>query len=107
MIEYICFDKDAACASVAASARCSDCPTLKKAALPVQPDIADLLEADAMLKEIGKICRQQTRFVGSYAKIVRQAIALQPTDRNFCQRCGQRLGDDTYIHTCSLPESKA
>ena len=35
-----------------------------------------------------------------------QPAIAQPepaTERNFCERCGQRLGDDTYIHTCSPP----
>jgi hypothetical protein len=37
-------------------------------------DMQALLEARAMLSEIGLICREQTRFVGSYADIVRQAF---------------------------------
>jgi hypothetical protein len=48
------------------------------AAFEAQEEAADdlqaLLEARAMLSEIGLICREQTRFVGSYAEIVRQAF---------------------------------
>ena len=35
---------------------------------------------------------------------------VQPTaqpERNFCGRCGQRLGDADHIHTCTPPESKS
>ena len=32
-----------------------------------------------------------------------QEVDTRPTARNFCQRCGQRLGDADHIHTCSLP----
>lgn len=39
-------------------------------------ELVDLREADAMLREIGLLCREQTRFLGSYADIVRQAFAV-------------------------------
>ena len=42
-------------------------------------------------------------FVDDYAP---PALPVQPAERNFCQRCGQRLGNSTHIHTCSLPESR-
>ena len=29
--------------------------------------------------------------------------AAQPTERNFCETCGQRLGDADHIHTCTPP----
>ena len=32
-----------------------------------------------------------------------QEVDTQPAERNFCQRCGQRLGDADHIHTCSPP----
>lgn len=38
-------------------------------------ELQSLREADEMLKEIGSMCRDQTMFVGSYAEIVRQALA--------------------------------
>ena len=31
------------------------------------------------------------------------ALALPVQERNFCQRCGQRLGDAEHIHTCTPP----
>lgn len=34
--------------------------------------------------------------------------AAQPaTERNFCERCGQRLGAADYIHTCTPPSQPA
>jgi hypothetical protein len=52
---------------------------LYEQAKPAEPvadddDMQALLEARAMLSEIGLTCREQTRFVGSYAEIVRQAF---------------------------------
>ena len=32
-----------------------------------------------------------------------QEVDTQPAERNFCQRCGQRLGDADHIHTCTPP----
>lgn len=36
---------------------------------------------------------------------LREALAqpVQPAQRNFCGRCGKRLGGDDYIHTCTPP----
>ena len=32
-----------------------------------------------------------------------QAQPAQPAERNFCETCGQRLGDADHIHTCTPP----
>ena len=35
--------------------------------------------------------------------VIAAALPVQPAKRNFCDRCGQRLGDADYIHTCTPP----
>jgi hypothetical protein len=38
---------------------------------------------------------------------LRQAIAeLESQERNFCPRCGKRLGGIDSIHTCTPPQEK-
>ena len=59
-------------------------------------DIQALLEARAMLTEIGLICREQTRFVGSYAEIVRQAFGAlsAPVAQESQRRCSEPLTEE-------------
>jgi len=33
--------------------------------------------------------------------VIKQALAAPVQERNFCERCGKRVGD--YIHTCTPP----
>jgi hypothetical protein len=42
------------------------------------------------------------------AEVVRlQAALAQPAQkRNFCERCGKRLGAADHIHTCTPPQEK-
>jgi hypothetical protein len=35
---------------------------------------------------------------------IKQALAAPVQERNFCERCGKRLGD--YIHTCTPPAAQ-
>jgi len=33
-------------------------------------------------------------------------LLVQPAaERNFCERCGKRLGDIDHIHTCTPPDA--
>ena len=36
--------------------------------------------------------------------VIKQALAAPVQERNFCERCGKRLGD--YIHTCTPPAAQ-
>lgn len=68
-----------------------------RAALAAQAqgyDLQDLLEARAMLSEIGLICREQERFTGSYAEIVKQAfdaLAAQVVQHDKQMRAAQTV----------------
>ena len=35
--------------------------------------------------------------------IEKLSLPVRLVERNFCERCGQRLGDSTHIHTCTPP----
>lgn len=34
---------------------------------------------------------------------IREALAQPEQERNFCARCGKRLGGEVHIHTCTPP----
>ena len=89
-------------------------------ALPVQP-----AKAVHQMRQIGAIewaatdadretaLRRMPHWQGKYEfrtlyNLAQPATSAKPaTERNFCDRCGKRLSDSEYIHTCSLPESKS
>lgn len=50
MTTYICPEKDAACEEFAAVSRCSDCPTLKKAAMTTEPKMPEALRLADRIK---------------------------------------------------------
>jgi hypothetical protein len=37
---------------------------------------------------------------------IKQALAAPVQERNFCERCGKRLGGDGDIHTCTPPAAQ-
>ena len=37
------------------------------------------------------------------AAIEAATLKATQTERNFCERCGKRLGDSEHIHTCTPP----
>ena len=39
----------------------------------------------------------------NHPKAVAFSVGDYLKDRNFCQRCGKRLGTDPHIHTCTPP----
>jgi len=78
--------------------------------LPVQSAVIDAeIERIALsngfkLKEQSDGTMALNSYVFDFARAVIAAASLPvQTERNFCERCGQRLGDDTYIHTCTPP----
>lgn len=85
-------------------------PTIDAAQMPPLPVVAYLRTAETMgspvvSKEfVDKFPEHKFEFDEPLCKVSdAQAYAAQPVDRNFCERCGQRLSDSEYIHTCTPP----
>lgn len=50
------------------------------------------------------ICQADTDIATEAITAIKEALA-QPKERNFCPRCGKRLGkNDWDIHTCTPPQ---
>ena len=81
-------------------------------ALPVQSAVGDWVQS-VQAVYISARKSKDLQFIPSEVLDAMREILLTDkalpvqAERNFCERCGQRLGDDTYIHTCTPPESKA
>jgi hypothetical protein len=65
-----------------------------------------LKQALEALKDVGVLTDREWQAVHkNKANELRQAIAeLESQERNFCQRCGKRLGGIDSIHTCTPPQ---
>ena len=78
-----------------------------KLALPVQP-APEMYVPDTM--DFACVSLPDFRFDPTIESIADAAkrftipsLPVQPAERNFCERCGQRLGGANHVHTCTPP----
>jgi hypothetical protein len=48
-----------------------------------------------------QVMSRPEHFINQAITAIKQALAAPVQERNFCERCGKRLGDN--IHTCTPP----
>ena len=57
-----------------------------------------------------KLALELEPFVHGLGKAIlrelKEVLAQPDQERNFCQRCGRRLGIETDVHTCTPPAPK-